>query len=67
MSIQHPYQNQRVKVTDGQYAGRTGRVLRVLMDHGAHGFAELEFDEKGKLERDLVPLPFVDRSGVRPC
>ncbi|MEX3688896.1 KOW motif-containing protein [Paraburkholderia sp. BR14263] len=68
MAITHPMQDERVKVIDGQHAGRQCKVVRVLMDHGAHGFAEVEFDKpkgaKGKPDRDLVPLPYLDRAGV---
>lgn len=70
MSIHHPYQDQRVKVAQGQHAGRTAKVLRVLPDHGTHGFAELEFDppkgsRKKDKERDLVNVLFLDHAGVQ--
>ena len=68
MNIRHPMQDARVCVVAGQYEGRTGRIVRVLSDHGAHGFAEIAFDDTGKTkDRDLVPMQYVDRSGVRQC
>jgi hypothetical protein len=68
MNIRYPMLDARVCVTGGQYAGRTGKVLRVLPDHGAHGFAEIEFDGTRKTKDcDLVPMQYVDRSGVRQC
>jgi hypothetical protein len=67
MKIKHPMQDARIRITAGQYEGRTGKVLRVLRDHGAHGFAEIEFTDKRKPDSDLVPLPYIDRSGVRQC
>ncbi|HEY3597198.1 MAG TPA: hypothetical protein VGL08_06765 [Paraburkholderia sp.] len=68
-TIRHPMQDVRVRVMCGQYAGRTGKVLCVLMGYGAHGFAKIEFDDgKGQTkECDLVPMQYVDRSGVRQC
>jgi hypothetical protein len=53
-----------VRITDGQYAGQRATVVRMLPDHGANGFAEVELPDlkrKGGREsvRDLVPLPYL--------
>ncbi|SAL84817.1 hypothetical protein AWB68_07453 [Caballeronia choica] len=42
--IRHPHQNQRVVVMQGQYAGCTAKVVRLLSDHGKYGFVEVELD-----------------------
>ncbi|WP_321907127.1 KOW motif-containing protein [Paraburkholderia sp. J11-2] len=75
MTLKHPFQDQRVRVIAGQYEGRTGRVVCVRLDHGEHGFCEIEFDQppsanptkrklKKALENDLVPCHYIDRAGV---
>ncbi|KAK42355.1 hypothetical protein BG58_04910 [Caballeronia jiangsuensis] len=69
--ILHPFQEQRVCVKDGQYAGATGRVVRVLDGYGADGFVELAFDKRKDTptpKSDLVPvayLDFIDGSGAK--
>lgn len=64
-TIKHPMQDVRVHVTNGQYTGRTCKVLRILPDYGEHGFAEVEFDapkgSKARPEHDLLPLNFLER------
>ncbi|MEX3635579.1 hypothetical protein [Paraburkholderia sp. BR14320] len=60
--IVHPYQDQRTIVTQGQHAGRKGKVIGTRHDltNGAGDyFVEIEFDPtKGSNkagDRDLVP------------
>jgi hypothetical protein len=67
----HPYQQRRVRVTKGQYAGATGQVVRVLNGYGVSGFVELVFDKNKDTptpKSDLVPvayLDFIDGSGAK--
>jgi ribosomal protein L24 len=65
MSVRHPYQDQRVIITQGQYEGRTAKVLRVLPDHGEYGFAEVEIEEPSRKKPvvDLVPVPYLHYAG----
>ncbi|MCC8400955.1 hypothetical protein LJ655_03445 [Paraburkholderia sp. MMS20-SJTN17] len=64
MTIRHPWQDQRVHVTQGKYKDRTGKVLRILADYGEAGFAELEFDppqasQPKHKERDLISMQYI--------
>ncbi|MFT4063195.1 hypothetical protein [Paraburkholderia sp.] len=68
MTTRHPLQDTRMRVNSGSYRGRLCKVIRVLMDHGENGFAEVEFDppkdSRTKVkERDLVPLPYLTHAG----
>ena len=57
MPILHPYQNQRVTVTEGRHARRKAKVVRVLDGFVNGPFVEVEFDRGG---RDLIPQSFLD-------
>jgi hypothetical protein len=65
--ILHPYQDQRTVVTQGQHAGRSGKVIGTRHDltNGAGDyFVEIEFvlpKGSGKAaEHDLVPSRYLD-------
>lgn len=60
------WQARRVRVVRGCHEGRVGKVVRVLPDHGDHGFVEVKFDplmgaKPRKPEHGLVPLPYLAR------
>ncbi|MCX5543031.1 hypothetical protein M3A49_26680 [Paraburkholderia sp. CNPSo 3076] len=68
--IHHPYQDQHTVVTNGQHAGRKGKVVGAHHDltNGAGDyFVEIEFDsppgsKKTPAERDLVPSRYLDHN-----
>ncbi|NYH23959.1 hypothetical protein [Paraburkholderia bryophila] len=59
--ISHPYQDMKVRITAGQYADATVKVIRVLPDFGEHGFVEVRFDAQGKKKpvSDLIPACYI--------
>ncbi|MGF6467601.1 hypothetical protein [Paraburkholderia youngii] len=65
--ILHPYQDQRTVVTQGQYAGRKGKVIsthRDLTNGAGDYFVEIEFDPPQNSKKagahDLVPSRYLD-------
>ena len=65
--ILHQYQDQRTVVTQGQHAGRRGKVIgthHYLTNGAGDYFVEIEFDppkgSKKAGERDLVPSRYLD-------